>query len=95
MSTSCPKCYKAVVVEDVVIRTAHAVRKVQTCPGTVSPRTVAGEVEGWDSVSHVGLILAVEDEFGIVFDIDRIGELRDIGDLIAECERTLAARPAA
>lgn len=31
VSTSCPKCSKPLSVEDVVIKTAHSVRKLQTC----------------------------------------------------------------
>src|SRR3954470_6666743 len=31
MSTSCPKCSKALVVEDVTIKVAYSVRKIQTC----------------------------------------------------------------
>ena len=49
--------------------------------------TVAGDVEGWDSTRHVGLILALEDEFGFEFDIDRISAFENIGELIEECVR--------
>jgi cytoskeletal protein CcmA (bactofilin family) len=31
LTTSCPKCSKAISVEDVVIKVAHSVRKLQTC----------------------------------------------------------------
>lgn len=59
MSTSCPKCYKAVVVEDVVIRTAHAVRKVQTCGRVlVEPkgRLIAQSIEAQQGVEVMGVL---------------------------------------
>lgn len=31
MTVSCPKCYKSLLVDDVTIKTAHGVTKLQTC----------------------------------------------------------------
>jgi acyl carrier protein len=36
-------------------------------------------IEGWDSVNHIQLILALESEFGIQFDPDEIAELNSFG----------------
>lgn len=55
--------------------------------GSVGPKTTAADVEAWDSVSHVGLILAVEEEFGIMFDVAALGDVQRLGDLAAECSR--------
>jgi acyl carrier protein len=41
----------------------------------------ADEVPGWDSLSHINVILAVEKEFGIRFKNTDIVRLRNIGDL--------------
>lgn len=43
------------------------------------------DIEGWDSTSHVGLILQVEDSLGIEFDIERIAAFENVGELIDEC----------
>lgn len=59
MSTSCPKCYKAVVVEDVVIKTAHAVRKVQTCGRVIVEargRLIASSIEAQMGVEVFGVL---------------------------------------
>ena len=56
-------------------------------PGRVGLATTAADIEGWDSVNHVGLILAMEEALGITFDIERVGEFADIGELAAECRR--------
>lgn len=40
-----------------------------------------GDVEGWDSFSHINLMLGIESEFGIEFDSDEIGSLRSVGQI--------------
>ncbi len=43
--------------------------------------TVAGEVPGWDSLSHARVISAVEAEYGVRFKIREALNLRNVGDL--------------
>jgi acyl carrier protein len=45
--------------------------------------TLAYEVPGWDSLSHVSVIAAVEREYGLRFKASEVTALRDIGDLDA------------
>ena len=33
----------------------------------INDNTVAGDIEGWDSLTHITLISAIEEEFGIEF----------------------------
>ncbi len=47
-----------------------------------SPKTI----EGWDSVNHIQLILAIEAEFGIRFDPDLIAELTTLGAIRKQLE---------
>ncbi len=42
----------------------------------------AGDVEEWDSLSHVRLIVTVERQFNIKFSNAEIEELKNVGDLI-------------
>jgi cytoskeletal protein CcmA (bactofilin family) len=61
LSTSCPKCAKALVIEDVVIKTAHNVRKIQTCGKVViekKGRVVAQLVEAHGGVDVEGYLEA-------------------------------------
>jgi len=53
----------------------------------VDPSTTAAQVEGWDSVAHVGLIVAVEKAFAVRFTTKEVKSLRTVGDLIALLER--------
>ncbi len=60
-------------------------RKVFDDPSiTLSPETTANDVEGWDSLSHVNLILAVENCFNIRFNHKEVVGFKNVGDL-ARC----------
>jgi len=49
--------------------------------------TRAGDVPGWDSLSHVKVILAVEREFGSRFKTAELLRLKNVGDLQALIDR--------
>jgi len=40
----------------------------------------ANDVEGWDSLTHINLIVIVEKEFGIKFTVGEVNKLKNIGD---------------
>lgn len=44
--------------------------------------TTADEVEEWDSLSHVQLVVAVEKEFGVKFTSKEIMSWDNVGDMI-------------
>lgn len=43
----------------------------------------ADDVEQWDSLTHIDLIVAVEREFRVKFTTGEVTKLRNVGDLIA------------
>jgi acyl carrier protein len=43
--------------------------------------TTAADVEGWDSVAHITLIFAIEEEFGFQFSTSELENIRNVGDL--------------
>jgi acyl carrier protein len=45
--------------------------------------TTAAAVEGWDSVTHVMMIVAVEKKFSVKFTTAEIHALRNVGDIVA------------
>lgn len=51
----------------------------------------ANDVDGWDSLSHVNLITAIEAKFDIRFSQKELLTQRNVGDLIANIERKLAS----
>jgi acyl carrier protein len=55
----------------------------------VKDETTAKEVPGWDSLTHVSLIVAVESEFGIRFSSGEINALKNVGELRRLVEQKL------
>ena len=49
----------------------------------LTPATVADDVDGWDSLAHVRLMLTVERSFGVKFTAAEIGRMKNVGDLVA------------
>ena len=50
----------------------------------------ADDIPGWDSVTHINLIFAVEEEFGIQFSMRDLETLDNLGALQAAINRHLA-----
>jgi acyl carrier protein len=55
----------------------------------VRPETTANEVDGWDSLSHVNLILAIENKFKIKFTSKELLTFKNVGDLARSIESKL------
>lgn len=47
----------------------------------ITETTTAGEVPGWDSLSHINVVLAVEKHFGVRFKGAEVLRLKSVGDL--------------
>lgn len=47
----------------------------------ITDTTAAGEIPGWDSLSHINVVLAVEKRFGVRFKGAEVRRLRNVGDL--------------
>jgi acyl carrier protein len=46
----------------------------------LSPELTANDVDGWDSITHVMIIVAVEKKFGIKLGAAEIQRLRNVGE---------------
>ncbi len=51
--------------------------------------TYSGDIEDWDSLEHINLIVAMEKRFQLKFDIQEVGELENVGEMIDLIERRL------
>jgi acyl carrier protein len=49
----------------------------------MTPELSAKDVDGWDSLTHIRLILTVEKAFGIKFSTSEIGKLENVSGLVA------------
>lgn len=52
--------------------------------------TTANDVQGWDSVMHINLIVAAEKEFGVRFSTSEVMSLKNVGDLADLIARKLS-----
>lgn len=53
----------------------------------LNDETTADDVEGWDSLSHIQLVAAMEDNFGIEFKSREILSWDNVGDLIDSIQK--------
>jgi acyl carrier protein len=58
----------------------------------LTPRSTSDEVPGWDSMTHISLIVEAECRFGILFQPAEIESLHTVGELVRAIE---AKRPPA
>ncbi|MBQ8580156.1 MAG: acyl carrier protein [Oscillospiraceae bacterium] len=48
---------------------------------TVNELTTAADIEDWDSLSHITLVGAVEDEFRMKFSMKEVVEMKNVGEM--------------
>jgi acyl carrier protein len=58
----------------------------------VTPQTTAKDVEGWDSLMHVTLIVNVEKAFDVKFSSSEVAALQNVGELLKLIEAHAVAR---
>lgn len=56
---------------------------------TIVPETSARDVEDWDSLSHVRLMVALESAFGVRIKASEAAKLENVGQLADLIERKL------
>jgi acyl carrier protein len=44
--------------------------------------TSATDIEDWDSLAQINLVVAAEKTFGVKFSLDELAELNDVGDML-------------
>ena len=49
---------------------------------TVHDETTSDDIEDWDSLEHVNLIVAVENEFGIHFNMGEVNQMKNVGEMV-------------
>lgn len=53
----------------------------------VSAETTAADVDGWDSLVHVNLVIAIEKCFGVKFKMEEYATLKNVGVMIDLIEK--------
>lgn len=44
--------------------------------------TSSNDIEDWDSLEQINLVVAIQDEFGIKFNIDEVNAMNNVGEMV-------------
>ena len=47
----------------------------------LTPETTADDIDDWDSLNHITLMSAVEEEFGIRFTMGQVSGMKNVGEM--------------
>jgi acyl carrier protein len=53
----------------------------------ISEETTSEDIEHWDSLNNMILVVMIEDHFNIRFDLDEVQNLKNVGDLCTCIEK--------
>ncbi len=48
----------------------------------ITENTTADDIEDWDSLEHINLLVAVEETFQIKFSMQEVAHLQNVGEMI-------------
>jgi acyl carrier protein len=48
----------------------------------ISNETTAEDIEDWDSLAHINLVVAIEKEFNVKFALGELQLLQNVGDMV-------------
>lgn len=49
---------------------------------TLTDSTTSNDIDDWDSLEHINLIVAVENEFEIKFKMNEVIEMANVGEMV-------------
>ena len=58
---------------------------------TLTPTMTAEDVDGWDSMNHIFIVVEIEKRFGIKFQAAEMEELKNVGELAALVRKKVGA----
>ena len=51
--------------------------------------TTANDIEDWDSLAQINLVVAIKKEFKINFDLEEVSKYKNVGDMVNAIEKKL------
>ena len=48
---------------------------------SVTENTTSNDIEHWDSLEHINLLAAVEQEFGVKFNMGQVVSMKNVGEM--------------
>lgn len=48
----------------------------------VGEETTSDDIEDWDSLEHINLVVEIENEFGMKFTMGEVHEMKNVGEMV-------------
>lgn len=55
----------------------------------IDANTTADDIDEWDSLEHINLIEAVEEEFGMKFKMGEVSTMKNVGEMVKIIEERM------
>jgi acyl carrier protein len=68
--------------EEIRTRLERVFQKTFDIPVAIRDEMTANDIEDWNSLTHIQLIAAIEDEFRMRFTTSEVVGLREVGDIV-------------
>lgn len=49
---------------------------------TVNDNTTAEDIEDWDSLEHINLVVAIESNFNVKFNMGEVTAMKNVGEMV-------------
>lgn len=60
---------------------------LKVAPAEVTPTTQDQDLRQWDSLGHINLLMALEQEFGVYIEVEEFGNLNSVPAIIAHLNK--------
>ena len=75
---------------EILDKVADKIREIFDDPTLeITEETTAADVEEWDSLEQINILVAMEKLFGVKFSVGEVEGLRDVGELVSLVESKL------
>lgn len=48
----------------------------------LTDETSSADIEDWDSLEQINLVVVIQDKFGIHFNIDEVNSMKNVGEMV-------------
>ena len=55
----------------------------------LTDKTTANDIEDWDSLAQINLIVAIKKEFKIEFDLEEVSTYKNVGDMVKAVKKKI------
>ncbi len=49
----------------------------------VNEETTSADIEDWDSLEHINLVVAIEQEFNMKFNMNEVTTMKNVGEMVS------------